>query len=299
MTASRDPERLIRAFLDEGPTDLPDRSYDAVRADIERTLQRVVIGPWKEPRMSNIARFAIAAAAVLVVAVVGYNLLPGNNGVGGPGGTDTTPSPTATASPSPTPVALERQPNGPLAAGSYYINNVGTKKLTLTVPAGWSRPTATDAFVIKNEGTPGEVFLLTWVVSHTFTDVCHWSADSLVNAGTTVDQLVSALVDQTGRTASTPSDLTVAGFPAKRVELTVASDLDVATCTEGILRYWPAPGPDLTGGLCCNPAGNTDVISVVDVAGKRLVVVARYYPGSTAADKAELQAIVDSIQIEP
>ena len=32
MTAPRDPDRLIRAFLDEGPTELPDRAYDAVRS---------------------------------------------------------------------------------------------------------------------------------------------------------------------------------------------------------------------------------------------------------------------------
>jgi hypothetical protein len=300
MTASRDPDRLIRAFLEEGPDQLPDRSYDAVRSRIDRTRQRAVIGPWREPRMSNIAKFAMAAAAVLVIAVVGYNLLPGNSGVGGPHPT-ASPTLAPTPSPAPTPGSLEGKPNGLLSAGSYYINNGNTQntRLTLTVPAGWARPNATDTFVIKNEGTPGEVFLGTWVVSHVFADVCHWSADSLVDVGTTTDQLVSALVAQKGRQASTPTDLTVAGFPAKRVELAVAPTLDVATCTQGFLRYWPAPGPDLSGGMCCNPAGNTDVIYVVDSAGKRLVIVARYYPGSTAADKAELQAIVDTLQIEP
>ena len=63
MTTPRDPDRLIRAFLDEGSTELPDRAYDAVRAHIERTRQRVVIGPWREPPMPTIARFAVAAAA--------------------------------------------------------------------------------------------------------------------------------------------------------------------------------------------------------------------------------------------
>jgi len=33
-------------------------------------------------------------------------------------------------------------------------------------------------------------------------------------------------------------------------------------------------------GLCCNPPGNTDVLYVVDVDGRRLVVVARHYPDS-------------------
>ena len=57
--------------------------------------------------------------------------------------------------------------------------------------------------------------------------------------------------------------------------------------------------PDMGSGLCCNPPGNTDVLYVVDVDGRRLVVVARHYPDSSMEDRAELQAIVDSIVIEP
>ena len=38
--------------------------------------------------------------------------------------------------------------------------------------------------------------------------------------------------------------------------------------------------PDMGSGLCCNPPGNTDVLYVVDVDGRRLVVVARHYPDS-------------------
>ena len=53
--------------------------------------------------MNAYAKIAVAAAAVLLVAVVGYNLLPaGSTGTGGPG---PTASPTATATPTGTPVA--------------------------------------------------------------------------------------------------------------------------------------------------------------------------------------------------
>jgi hypothetical protein len=69
MTAPRNPDDLIRAFLGEGETDLPDRAFDAVRADIHQTRQRVVIGPWREPDMSTFARVAIAAIAVLTVGL--------------------------------------------------------------------------------------------------------------------------------------------------------------------------------------------------------------------------------------
>jgi len=297
MTASRDPDRLIRAFLDEGPDQLPDRSYDAVRSHIDRTRQRAFIGPWREPRMSNLVRIALAAAAVLAVAVVGYNLIPGS---GGPG---TLPSPTPSAtpipSPSPTPGVVMLPATGPLDPGTYYIDDraiTQAKRLTLTVAAGW---VTGDGFLYKNQEAPGEVMLSTWVLTHIFDNACQWDEGSIVDVGTTVDALVSALIDQKGREASPPSDVTFAGFPAKRIELVVSASLDTATCTSGNLRYWPDPGPDFGGGLCCNAAGNTDVVHVVDVAGNRLVVVARHYPDSSERDKAELQAVLDSIRIEP
>ncbi len=306
MTARRDPDRLIRTFLDDGPDELPDHSYDAVRARIDHTRQRVVIGPWREPRMSNFARIGIAAAAVLAIAVIGVNLLPGQ----GPGvGEAPGPSPTATAAPSLSPVpepsrAARKIPfSGDLgsAGGTFYIEDrsiTNAERFTFTVPDGWK--TDSDTFITKNGEEPGEVMLFSWVVSHIFSDACQWEGDrNLVDVGTTVDELVSALEDQEGRQASSPTDVTLGGFPAKRIELTVPADLDTATCTNGNLRYWPDPGPDMSGGLCCNPPGNTDVVYVVDIDGRRTVVVARHYPDSSMEDRAELQAVVDSIEIDP
>lgn len=214
------------------------------------------------------------------------------------------PSPTASPSPStsPTAGALKLPASGALAAGTYYVENrpyTNAKRLTFTVPAGW---TIFEDVVAKHAGSPGEVMFVTWVVSHVFADACKWNeagALTVVDVGTTADQLVSALADQKGRTASAATNTTVGGFPAKRIELTVPATLDTATCTRGILRYWPDPGPDFRGGLCCNPAGNTDFVYAVDVNGKTMALVARHYPDSSPADLAELQGIVDSIQLEP
>lgn len=210
------------------------------------------------------------------------------------------PTPSEIPSPSPAAMPLPTSDGVALSAGTYYVADsagsgaINAQRLTFTVPAGWT----TADFASKNGGEPGEVFFTAWVVTHVFPDVCHWGA-TLVNAGTTTDDLINALSAQRGRTASAPSDATIDGYPAKRIELTVAADLVVSTCTDGHLRYWPGPGPDLSSGLCCNPAGNIDDVYVVDIEGRRLVVVARYYPGSSGADKAELQSVVDSIQIEP
>jgi hypothetical protein len=41
------------------------------------------------------------------------------------------------------------------------------------------------------------------------------------------------------------------------------------------------------------------VVTGVDVNGKRMVIVARHYPGSSSQSVAELRSIVDSIQLQP
>jgi hypothetical protein len=75
MTQTRDPDRLIRAFLEEGRTELSDRTYDAVRVGIDRTRQRRVLGRWNEPRVPTVARFGIAAAVVVMVGAVGVAVI--------------------------------------------------------------------------------------------------------------------------------------------------------------------------------------------------------------------------------
>jgi hypothetical protein len=207
-------------------------------------------------------------------------------------------SPSGPPAPSAIDAAVRLSGNGSLAAGRYYLDNrhfTNASRLTFTLPAGWTTEEYGELY--KDRDEPGEVKFITWVLTHVFSDVCQWG--TLVDVGTTVDELVTALMEQEGREASAPTSVTVGGFPAKRLELTVPADLDTATCTNGVLRYWPAPGPDLSDGDCCAPPGSTDWVYVVDVAGNRLVVVARQHPGSSAENRAELQGVVDSIEIEP
>ena len=183
-----------------------------------------------------------------------------------------------------------------LAAGRYYVDDryyMNASRMTFTVPAGWTA----DGDLYKDRGEPGEVKFTTWVLTHVFSDVCQWG--TLVDAGTTVDEFVSSVMEQEGWEASAPTDVTLGGFPGKRIELTVPADLDTSTCTNGVLRYWPGPGPDLSTGDCCNPPGNTDTVYVIDIDGNRLVAIARHYPGSSSQNRAELQGVIASIEIEP
>ena len=296
MTAERDVARIVRSWLEEGATALPDRVLDQVLDQLPATHQRRATWPARRlSTMNSAMKMAIAAAAVVVFAIAGISLLPG---VGiGPGAA--TPSPSASPSAAPLPSV------GALKAGTYFIapGEITPARVTFTVPAGWATG---EGFVYKERGTavakpppfsgPGELEVVTWIVTHAYTDSCHW-AGTLHDAGTTVDELTNILKAQKGRVASTPTDAVLGGLPAKRIELTVPADLDVLTCDNGIVRFWPDPGPNENGGLCCSSVGSTDVVYVVDAAGQRFVVVARHPLDTSTTEQAELEGIVDSIRI--
>ena len=86
MTQHSDIERLLDHWFKDGPDQAPDRVVDIVTDRIERQSQRPAWRlQWRPFPMNAYAKIAVAAAAVLIVAVVGYNLLPGSStGVGGP-----------------------------------------------------------------------------------------------------------------------------------------------------------------------------------------------------------------------
>ena len=106
MNASRDPDRMIHAFLREDAGLLDDQVYDAVRAEIEQKRQRVVIGPWRMPDMNKLVPIGLATAAVIAVLVIGSQLLgtPASGGVGG--------APSAAPSPTPFGGTVQLQDDG-------------------------------------------------------------------------------------------------------------------------------------------------------------------------------------------
>ena len=107
MSTDRETTRVVRSWLDEGVTKLPDRVLDAVLDQVPATPQRRSgWSAWRSYRMNTYLKLAAAVAAVLVVAVVGYQLLPGRGGFGG--------QPTLPPSPSPS----------LLAKGTFAVNGI-------------------------------------------------------------------------------------------------------------------------------------------------------------------------------
>jgi len=295
MTDNRNADRLIRAFVLEGENELPDRIYDVVRGHLYETRQRVVIGPLRMPLINYAAGIGLAAAAVVVIAIIGYQLLSGPN-VGGPNPTNT---PQPTPAPAPSGAAEELPVSGLLVPGTYTFRPAGGAGLsaTLTVPAGWYA--FERAAVLKNNSgePPDGAGLLSWAGSlNVFGDPCQW-AGSLPDppTGPTVDDLVAALLAQPMREASAPTQIVVDGYSGVALELTVPADLDFAGCDSGEFRSWT----NAEGAVRFHQGpGQHDLLWILDVNGTRVVIDSGFYDGTSAVDMAELQAIRDSIHFQ-
>jgi hypothetical protein len=250
--------------------------------------------------MSAFAKFAIAAAAVLAVAFVGLNLLA-------PGGTSDVGGVVPSSPPSPSPTVLPVH-DGDLDPGTYRSSISGG--FTFTVPAGWTgitnqfgahkgdladpigdRPLDEWAFY-----SPSGVTLTVWEVTHVYTDSCNW--EGTLVAARTPAALVDALAAQEGHETTEPTEMTLGGYPATRLEFSLPSDFKTSDCYSEFIRLWPGPGPDEDLGLPIVP-GQTTTVYVVDVDGQSRVVGAIQRSESSAEDVAELDAVVESLRFEP
>jgi hypothetical protein len=105
MSTNDEFERISRAWLADGPTELADRVLDAALREVHLTHQRRWLAPWRTTQMTFMSSNMGRLAAVVVVAVVAVGgalyLLGPRSGVGGPVATPTPPPPTAAPSSSP------------------------------------------------------------------------------------------------------------------------------------------------------------------------------------------------------
>jgi hypothetical protein len=279
MSTDRDTTRIVRSWLRTDEHDSADRVLDAVLDRLDTTPQRRSIW-WpvrRFPEMNSFAKLGLAAAALAVAALLGFNYLVAPN-IGGPnlGG-----EPESTPTPSPT---------------SYLITNEEGVRVTLALPDGWVR----GGWLVNNAGdTRTELTAIQiWAVGDTYTDPCRW-AETMLDPplGPTVDDLAIALENQLTREA-TSSDVTLDGYSGKLVQMTVPADTAFADCDGGQFRSWGAPsGPD--DARFHQGPGQQDDVYILDVDGFRLVIDVLSYPGSPAEDLEKLQQMLDTIQIEP
>ena len=293
MSTERDTTRVVRSWLEEGVTALPDRVLDTVLDQLPATPQRRAWWPARRIRaMNSLSRFALAAAAVAVVAFVGINVLPGRGEVGGPG-----PNPASTPTPTvqPSPIAPQPLGNGPLKAGTVVATGLGPSEstsVTFTVPDGWEGFAGSCVLPITGTTAPdGMGICLGEVNTGLFSDPCHGSTGPAdIPVGPTVDDLVNALAAQTAYEVTSPTEVTLGGYGGKRMDLQLPSN--VASCDNGEFYPW-------SGSIYAQGPDNRWRLWILDVEADRLVIISTDFAGTSAEDRAEQQAIVDSMTIEP
>ena len=281
-------------WLEEGSDRTPPPAIDAVLLAIRTTRQeRVLWSPWRNIDMTLFARVAIAAAAVVVLAVGWVNLAPD----GGGGGTSPTPSP----SPTPAPISSSDQA---LEPGRYVFVDPPSglpatlhdtfPRMSFTVPAGWTGNSATLGKDYGEAGPAGP-FLWAWYFDRGFTDPCtdHTPVQSAEGSGAA--GLISVIADQPGIDAGVITDVTVGGYAGKAVDYTVTTD--PATCGNGEDGFWIwGSEDDRRFGVSLN---DPERVYVIDVDGTMYAFFTNEPAGISAADRAELEAIIDSIEFEP
>jgi hypothetical protein len=294
VSADRDVTRIVRSWLEEGVTTLPDRVLDAVLDQVPATRQRRAWWPARRlPPMNTQIRIVVAAAAVVVLALIGFNLIPRASGVGGP---TSRPAPTATTapSPSPTPGALSVTEGGQaLKPGTYTAADPFLVPVTFSLPAGWEGNIGGPyAVFLQQAQGPGAVTFS--IFDKVYADPCHVDKGFLdPPPGPSVADLATALASLPGLTATTPTDVTIGGHQGTQLILTAPAS--ATGCTAGFFGVWELP----LGATNDMSPGESDRVWILEVGGQRLVIDAPETPGQTAATTAEVQGILDSIMITP
>ncbi len=217
--------------------------------------------------------------------------------------TPTTGPPSPTASP-----VVASIHDGPLAAGTYRIPQWDTGcgerqpgcspspahdavRMTLTVPDGWAEIADSIWLNDKGNGAPDGAGLLVgrgaWLLTDPCTKAQHLVVPDIA-VGPSVDDFAKALADHPLLDVTDPVDVTLAGYSGKYLDLQVPADISMCE----VYRPWDP-------GIYAQGPSHQWHIWILDVDGLRFVVLSTDYPGTSAKHRSELEAIVDSIRIEP
>jgi hypothetical protein len=232
------------------------------------------------PAASLLLAFALMAGACGGATQEGPEATGGSN-----------PPPSQTTTPAHLPVA------GVLEPGTYVASAIdpdfdASHQITISVPAGYQ---AFQGWGIMQSG--GRQWVSASVVGNVYADACHWDGTLLdPPVGASFDALVAALANQLGSHASTPTDVTLAGFAGKGMQLTVPARIDLADCDNGQFRFWLDTG----GGERNTPfTGEHSQMWILDVDGVPLVIEAAWSFGASAQVQSELIHMVESVRIDP
>jgi hypothetical protein len=288
MNQHRDTEQLLDAWMRDGPTVAPDRVLDVVVDRIERQRQRPAWRlDWRRYTMNSSIKLAAAALAVVIVALIGYNLLPGSTGVGGPGpSASPTPTPGSSTSPSASAAAVDCEDQlpgceGPLAAGVHHTKQFApgfSYETTSPVLGAWLNVIDLPAIMKIDQGNPNDPYALLWSDAAITDQTGPCSADPDPARGRRAADWIAFLTSHPGLVASEPVSVDFGGITGQQVELAV-KDTWTATCPNHSAHYvtlltQPVQGRPSEYGL---GSDGRLLFTVVDV-GTKTVVIQSYGP---------------------
>jgi hypothetical protein len=236
--------------------------------------------------LNSVAKAAIAAAAMLVVAVVGITLVSPSS------------SPAATAQPGPSRSAASAGP----ASRPPFRQTVTEKgvRFSFRVPRWWESFSS-----IPTKKSPrGPISLnKSWVGSQGAEAIIYWTS---FPDGDYADLCTRELAPSIGRSAANlaaavstapgtklvkgPLDVTLGGHPAKHVVLTVRKNVG---CDPGFFYSW---GWDYGGAFWrTTDVGDTIRVWIVPMGGTRLFIAAAT---KEDANEQQVKQIVESIRFE-
>lgn len=283
MSSDRETTRIVRSWLEEGVTELPDRVLDAVLDQVPTTSRRRTSWwPARRGRSINThLAVAVASAAVVIITLIGLGLLSGER-VGGPGTDDATPSPSSSARELPTGFVS-------LDAGWYRLGNGFPADLIFELPDGWDACVYgqfEQSLCSRFEDAGGIAFLAVDSV------VVHPCDTRLLDppAGRSIDAFLSALAELSGFEVTEPRAVTRGGVVGQQVIVTAPADPQCQA-----LRTWSVPGR--TNGV---HAGEVNVVEVFDVGGRVVAVTGAYRPSVLSPEEvAEIRRIMETVEIRP
>ena len=173
-----------------------------------------------------------------------------------------------------------------LPAGTYYVDAPFPVRLTFEVPDGFVAWAHTSAGTQLNlSGGEGEISFE--IIENVVADAC--STEQLdPPVGPTADDLATALSNLDGFDASAATDITVDGFEGKQFTLTSPNP---APC-ESMYTWSTTTRQNGVG------PGEVAEVRILDVDGVRQLIAIATHPPLAGDDRATLDAIVESVQLD-
>jgi hypothetical protein len=275
MSTEQDTTRIVRSWLEDGVTALPERVLDAVLEQLPSTNQRRV--PWGRPafRRATTGRLGLAAAAMVIVALVAISLAPRDDVGGRPTSTPGT-SPTS----APSPVLFTYAFDGFPVGVSFEAPRDWARCMDYPLEEAICRPTET-----------AELAVSLLIVDNVVIDPCR-ADEALLDPppGPSVDELVAAIVSLPGFTPSQVREIELDGYSGK--EFTIFAPLG-GSCD---LKTWATA--ERVNGVS---AGETNIVRILDVDGTRVTMTGAYRSAGRPSDDdiAEIEQVMDSVDFTP